>query len=223
MAAEDGQMRIARGQTIAGLPVVQVRDFLRWARVNGVSVGAVSMRLGVRRPAASALLAELQQGGFVERKGRAWEVTELGCRLCAAKAIKPLTRAQADELVAEVLRRVQAIRVGEQFLFEVERLGVFGSYLSDVPDLGDVDLALEMRRKPTVSWEECERFIDAAKAEGKVFKSIIEEVGWPEISTTAFLRRGLRSCSFQPWSAVEVLNTPMRILFDVEASGASAR
>jgi predicted nucleotidyltransferase len=208
-------MRIARGQTIAGLPAVQVRNFLRWARVNEVSARQVSARLGASRAEAATILAELKKNGFVERKGRGWEVSDLGCRLCAAKAIKPLSRAQAEDLVAEVLRRVEIIREEEQFLYEVERLGVFGSYLSDVSDLGDVDLAVKMRRKPTVPWEQCEQFIEQAKAEGKIFRSIVEEVCWPELSANAFLRQGLRSCSFQPWSSVESLNTPLCILFQV--------
>src|SRR5262249_21040211 len=63
-------------------------------------------------------------------------------RLRMANFLKPLTRAQAADILAGVLSRAETINGHAQdFMCHVEWLGVFGSYLTDTQELGDLDIA----------------------------------------------------------------------------------
>ena len=61
------------------------------------------------------------------------------------KALPTLKRAEADRLLAQVIKRAKYINANPQeYPARVTLLVVFGSYLTDKPVLGDLDIAVEM-------------------------------------------------------------------------------
>lgn len=61
-----------------------------------------------------------------------------------------MSRANADRLLAEMIERCKQVNQNGDFVFYVRRLHVFGSYNSDTPDLGDLDVVIETESRPGI-------------------------------------------------------------------------
>jgi hypothetical protein len=94
-------MRMDRTETIAGLPVLRVRDFLRWAYDSTFTWRDLRERLKVSRPKALDLQRELLERKLIEpaehagRNPGQFRVAQKGRRLAAASAIPPIPRDKA--------------------------------------------------------------------------------------------------------------------------------
>lgn len=65
------------------------------------------------------------------------------------KHLQPrMNRAKAEELLRGVLDRVAAINADPDMMWGVSEVRVFGSYLTDTDDLGDLDLGISYYRRP---------------------------------------------------------------------------
>jgi hypothetical protein len=73
-------------------------------------------------------------------KGQALRITTLAPRI---------SRAKAEALLAGVLERVAQANADPELLDWVTEVRVFGSYLTDADDHGDLDIALSYRTRPT--------------------------------------------------------------------------
>jgi hypothetical protein len=194
-------VRIARDTIIAGHPAFTIRDLLRTR--DHFNAAIVEHVLRISEQQAQAVLQVLIQEEYLEPAEAAygknlWSLTIKGCALCGAKAGKPITRKTADRLVGEFLQRVEDVNACTVYAYRVARATVFGSYLSDRPDLGDIDLAVEL----TPKWPEEGSYealtkprIKAAFAAGRRFRSIHDELGWPQREVVMHLKNGSRAIS----------------------------
>jgi hypothetical protein len=74
-------------------------------------------------------------------------LTATGISLRAARATKRLNRERADKAIARLLRIADEINGDPIFLHDVAGVAVFGSYIGDSPDLGDIDVAINLRAR----------------------------------------------------------------------------
>jgi predicted nucleotidyltransferase len=83
-----------------------------------------------------------------ESDGRmVYRVTDEG-HATGMKSLAPrMNRAAAEALLEEVLARVARINSDSDLLHYITEVRVFGSYLSDSEDLGDLDLAIKLERR----------------------------------------------------------------------------
>ena len=114
---------------------------------------------------------------------RAQKTFERACiRTAIVKFLKPLFRARAEKLVKEAIARCREANLNRDFTHYVKRLHVFGSYNSDSPDLGDIDLVIKIEPRPGIG-----NFVSASsermKALGKQPHSLADEAlfGWREV------------------------------------------
>lgn len=195
-------MRIGSAQQIAGLPAMEVRHLVRRIGNQAVALSFVADALDVSEEEAKSMLRRLRDDGYVEprRYGDTeyWGLTVEGRALAMATAAKPIKRSTADKVLREFMERVQQVNRDEHFLYHVAKVVVFGSYLSSKPELGDVDLAVELRPKHAdrdrQSELENER-INAAMANGRRFGTIVEQICWPQLEVRLFLKARKRSLS----------------------------
>ena len=99
-------------------------------------------------------------------------------RLAYASAAKPIHRKTADRLLSEFMERVHAVSATPEYLFWVSEAILFGSMLSDVKRLGDVDVAVTLESKARDfteffewSWERRR----AAQVKGRSFPTMFEQ------------------------------------------------
>jgi hypothetical protein len=76
-----------------------------------------------------------------------YRLTRRGRRMAHVRLQNPIPRAKGDEVVADLLKRALTINRNRALLCYVRRITVVGSYLTDSPDLGDVDIGVDIDRK----------------------------------------------------------------------------
>jgi hypothetical protein len=100
-----------------------------------------------------------------------------------------LTRARVQIALTGLMDRVRAVNDTPQDAFKVEVVIVFGSYLSEIPRIGDVDIAVRLKERGR-SKEEQKRLEDAsynpAADTWRPFST--EWCGWPRREVMAALK-----------------------------------
>jgi predicted nucleotidyltransferase len=189
-------MRIERDATVAGLPVLRVRDALQACRgPDGFYGERLAARLGLAPPDAAAVLDELVTLGYVEPYEDGWRTTTAGNALAMAKATRPVSRAKAEAALATFLRRVAEVNTSDRFLCRVEEVVLFGSFLNpDFDPVGDVDVAVSIRLKPTDA-NVATLSLAHARASGRRFTSFTDEMFWPEMEVRLYLKSASRVVS----------------------------
>jgi hypothetical protein len=111
---------------------------------------------------ARTLFDHLLAEGYIEPKGNDGHRTTLkGNAMSMTRLVQRINRAKAEALLKGVLERVASINADPELLHWVTEVRVFGSYLTDSDDLGDLDLALSYQLRPTGDDKD---FLDAISA-----------------------------------------------------------
>jgi hypothetical protein len=193
-------MRIRPNELIAGYPALAVRALLRgWPDHDG-QIEYVAREMGLRKPAAKQMIADLAELGFLndapERPrglGR-FAPTIKGAALAQAKASAPVHRSTAERKLRELVTRMMHVNENDEFIVGIEQAFVYGSYLSAIDRLGDLDVSLTFYRKnPGDDFvEQCRR---AARRSGRHFGSYFDELFWPEKQVLLYLKQRSRTYS----------------------------
>ena len=144
-----------------------------------------------------------------------------------ATAAKPIRRSTADRLVNEFLSRVEKVNGEPSFLYEVRKATIFGSYLTDAEELGDVDIAVELASK-IADKHERQRQEDAkiheARAQGRSFSNMVAELFWPYVEVMRFLRARSGYLSLHaPDDGVLEIVPVRRVIYDVARRSTETR
>lgn len=110
---------------------------------------------------ADTLLDALVAGGLLGEPGEemmlpgssgphpGYDLTPAGFGLLRATKTKRITRKAADAAVALLRRAIADINADPVLMHDVERVAIYGSYLTDAADLGDIDVAFTLKRRWT--------------------------------------------------------------------------
>jgi hypothetical protein len=225
-------MRIVANQSIVGYPALKVRDFLWEHQLTGIAKETIQTSLDLNPTDAGDFLNKLVDQGLVKESRRCNEhpffLTDCGVRLAYASAAKPIHRKTAERVLAEFMERVQAVNATPEYLYRVDGVILFGSFLSDVEQLGDVNVAVDLQSKATgqdefQEWSYVRRC--AAEVKGRSFPTILEQVYWPKTEVCLHLKARSISLKLSDLSHVaELPNLSYRILLgDPEQIGALMR
>lgn len=193
-------VRIKSTDRIAGVGVLDIRRLMRLVRDNAFSYGRVSEVLAISKPAAQALVDELVERGYAKRvtmmskEVPAFETTLSGNASALATAARPVHRATAERVLGELLERVAAVNSDEYFLYKVDEVLVFGSYLAGNDRLRDVDIALKLvpsTADPAMFHRLCQTRVSEACAAGRAFSNMSRRVILATVRGTAILEKAL--------------------------------
>jgi predicted nucleotidyltransferase len=189
-------MRVCTSDTLAGLPLIEIRDFLRqYPQGRRITIASIEDELGVPSARAELIAKALVAAGFIEPKiepnergsSSQYVVTKLGSRLCVARFVKRITRAKAELLVKQMLERIAEINARDELVFRVKRVRAFGSYASDVPEVGDVDLAVELERRYP-DRDIIAQLLERADASGRRLGSYMDRLSYAELEVQRLLK-----------------------------------
>lgn len=90
----------------------------------------------------------LLKDGFVELKDANYHFTDSSTRLLNAKITKGVTKDEAIELLNKVIKKAEMINANPEFGHTVDKLYIFGSYLTDKELLGDLDIGYVIKETP---------------------------------------------------------------------------
>jgi len=129
-----------------------------------------------------------------------WITSIKGNALSQASAAKRINRATADKHYNQFLMRVNEINNNDKFLYQVSKVAVFGSYFTDSPTVGDIDMFVWIDRKnkfkKQFSYIHKQRTEEMA-AGGRQFPSLGEQLNWPELDVRKYLKNRSRVISIQ--------------------------
>lgn len=178
-------MRIDPKQTIGGCPALVVRKTLRSLRMwHQWAVADLEAAASLAPGTGRALLKALQTEGLIEAsETRAWTITQTGRTFSSATAAKPVTRATAENALAQFLERVTQVNRNPCFLAKVTRVVLFGSMLKpEVERLSDVDLAVGLAAKEVdfdLAREQNRQRAEELAGQGRRFQNFLEwEACW---------------------------------------------
>lgn len=163
-------------EVVGGLPAKVARDAMwlgRWEDIKGPET--IKRVAKVTPPEAETFFAYCLEKQWLEPVAVAgdalYEMTKLGIQAGAARIGKPLSRASADSLIAGVVKRAQEWNKLPDVALRINEVRVFGSYVTDAPLLGDVDLVVNFDRRPRfdrMEFEETEVLV----------RKLAENQGW---------------------------------------------
>lgn len=198
-------MYVDPSSTIAGIPALRVRTFLRWAKTcQFLTLDYFRIRLRLSPVEVTQLVDELLRRDMLEPlsaapPGEPWyRVTLAGNSFALASAARPISRTTADRKLSEFLDRVNIVNKGDKYLYRVHRALVFGSYLSETPKVNDIDVAVEIgpRYNDMKLQEDCERErIEKAEKGGRRFRNFVDRLAWPHDEVLLFLKSRSRAIS----------------------------
>ena len=150
-------MKIDIRQMIAGQPIRKIRDLMRFARGFEINAEQIAEKVGV--DVTDRLVSEglIEPSATVpDKRGHKIQfycVTTAGTRLAATRLNRRIRRHTAERIVDAFLERVVAVNDDTDLLLTVVEVDAFGSFITDAPDLGDVDLAIRLEHKfPDQDW-----------------------------------------------------------------------
>lgn len=216
-------MRITRDMEIAGVPALELRTFFKWAEGHLWCAATVAARLNRSPEAARQITDQLVSEGYAEvayershNSDVLYRATLKGGGLALANASKPIKRATADRLVRELLERVRGINANPRYLFWVDKVLAFGSYLTDAEVLGDVDVAVELTPRiedKKQHFEMSRQYAKDAELAGRRFPHLIDRLAWPQNELLQIIKKKSGYLSIHT-TADEVLQTASpRVLY----------
>ncbi|MYM40917.1 hypothetical protein [Duganella qianjiadongensis] len=209
-------MRINSAELIEGHSILAVRNALRrcglWFDVEDLA-DAMQIDLTV----AGVLVSHLQERRWLEQcPNGGLEVTLDGMGFLNASGSRPINRATAIGQVAKIRDRASNfVSTYPEWPLCLERIAVFGSYLSNVEKLGDVDIALKLTRiSSRMSDDAIGRALQIAEKAGYRCDSIFERAGgFLTHFIASNLKAGLRSVSLHDWSDIEALGCEYEVIW----------
>jgi predicted nucleotidyltransferase len=175
-------MRIETSQTIASQPALMIRKLMRRGHGSYWNIELVEDVLGVNEKTARRIISELETEGYINKKEmfsghQCWENTVKGNALGMSTTAKPVKRAKAAQKLNEFLERVKKVNEDDYFLYKVNKIVLFGSYLSSKESVNDIDVAIELVCKITdqETYEElAQNRVEQACQNGRTFRGSIE-------------------------------------------------
>ena len=221
-------MRIDRNTVIGGRPAKQVRNLLRKMENRYWGSCDIAEYFGIRTTAARVLIDRLVELALLKREenqsdGKPCHVWgENAGRLANAKLLKPIDRKKADELVAGLLQRIKQVNVDDYYLYVVDEVRLFGSYIdASRHDFGDVDAGVKLARRSAHR-----RLVDQLeerKQQGgpQRFGSYADWLRYPELEVIKFLKNRSPYLSLRNMHQLEELGAiATRVLYDRSAGDA---
>ena len=164
------------------------------------------------------LIHELVPTATPGRVEPVWRTTLKGNQLANASAAKPVRRQTAERALADFLERVEQVNQRDEYVYAVERVILFGSYLGTSPTVGDLDLAVGLRPKydEATMPAAAQRRRQQAASVGRSFSNVFEQAAWPRTEVYRFLKGRSRLISLHELGSEQILDQGIatRVIFE---------
>jgi predicted nucleotidyltransferase len=189
---------------------------------NGFSVNCFSQYFNIGKNIALTQIEAFESEGYFEKSEHHahdlyWNKTMKGCALSMASAAKKVKRTTADRHYHDFLGRVNKVNNNDEFLYQVSKVALFGSYLTNAETVSDIDLFIWLERKPKFNDDfqqvKEQRTLQMA-SEGRNFKNYGEVLYWPELDIRKYLKNSSRVISIQSNNDATVL-IGSKVIFDI--------
>lgn len=204
-------MRITKEEVVAGHPALRVRGFLRRFDSGFFMHSAVETFMQLKPRQATKFINDMVALELIEptepfEKEAAFQVVTRGLALANAKAAKPIYRGTGERVLSEFIDRVNAVNASKEYAFGIRSAVLFGSMLSCVDRLGDVDVAIDLRPRisDTTQFRQlCDHRRHLAREQGRTFTTATSWALWPRNEVLLQLKARSRSLSLHGFDQFE--------------------
>jgi predicted nucleotidyltransferase len=214
------RLRLDKNATIAGQPIKRVRELLRRMGSAHWSDREIADFFHIDDVKAHALIDEMAVRGFLQESeqrpgnsSRFYECGPQGSRLASARLLKAITRQKADVIIATLLQRVEMVNARPELLERVCEVRVFGSYLEERDDFGDIDVAVRTERKEGSGKNWVRESLQRAEMSGRTFSSYLDRLFYGHTEVMRLLKARSRYLSLHTMDDLEAIGALSRILF----------
>jgi len=200
-------LNINSNEIIANLPALEARELMKKLGrfYNGFSIMDVAKHCNETRQRAQHRIDQLVADKYIEaiktiNGKQRWITSIKGNALSQASAAKRIKRVTANKHYDQFLGRVSEINSSDKFLYQVSKVAVFGSYLTNSPTVGDIDLFvwIEIKGKfkeefPSIHKQRTKEM----ELEGRFFRSLDDQLSWPQLDVRKYLKNRSRVISMQ--------------------------
>jgi predicted nucleotidyltransferase len=179
--------------------------------------------VGVGPKKANAIIRQLEIEGYVEpsesSRSALYENTIKGNALAMASAAPPVKRERARQKLADFIERVEKVNEDDQFLYKIDTVVLFGSYLANSETVNDIDLAIKLVPKtgdPDKFRQLSQQRIREALNDGRRFGNIVEEIAWPQTEVKRYLKARSRILSLHDLDDGVLKGAESRIIYSTE-------
>lgn len=205
-----------------GFQIIKLREFFRKYSMHEWDAENMICFFDIDKTKANKLMKAFKEKGFIEKWGKfrnvqLWRTSIKGNGLALASAAKPILRATASRKIEEFLARVKVVNKNEYYLYKVEKVLVFGSYLGTNERLGDVDIAIKISSKELNSTKFAELAkIRSSEAEnnGRHFSNSLQKLFWPQEEVLRYLKSRSRSISIHFTDDPVLKNAEYKVIFE---------
>ncbi|MFL6194511.1 MAG: hypothetical protein ACJ75H_10090 [Thermoanaerobaculia bacterium] len=183
------------------------------------TIESVVSILRISRPNAIRLIEELSRRGLIEsikHGGESyWQKTLTGRALALATAAGGIKRRTADKVFSAFLERVEEVNNNPYYLYKVRTVVLFGSYLNDVANVGDIDLAIDLVMKesdPGTGAEMIRMRGDEAQENGRQFSTFMAKLLFANTEVWRFLKSRSRTLSLHNIHDPILAQIPYRVV-----------
>lgn len=197
-------MQINNRDTLAGVSIKQVRSFFREVvgrHSESFNLSWLGEKLTLDETSARNLALELVAQGYAEAPANdEYKITDKGQELVRSSAAGTITRKTAEAALSGLLKRVDQYNSDPDKILTVETVVVFGSFLSDKEQLGDLDVAVKHRDRDP-NGDRSKTWLAYADRSGRTFSNIVERMFWPSTELKQILKQRKRTIAIQDWDA----------------------
>jgi hypothetical protein len=203
-------MRITKEEVVAGHSALRVRGFLRRFKNGFFMLSAAQSFMQIKPRQAAEFINDMVALELIEPRipfgdKAAFQVATRGHAFANATAAKPISRGTAERVLREFVDRVNAVNASKEYAFEVRSAVLFGSMLSCLNRLGDVDVAIDLRPRISDSArfrQQCDLRRHLAEERGRAFVTVIEWATWPQKEVVLRPKARFRSPSLHEFDQV---------------------
>ena len=214
-------MRIAKEEVVAGHSALRVRGFLRRFECGFFMFSAAESFMQLKSRQAKKFINDMVALELIEltmpfKNEAAFQVAARGHAFANAMAAKPIFRGTAERVLREFMDRMNAVNASKEYAFGIRSAILFGSMLSCVDRLGDVDVAIDLQPRISDSAkfrQQCDHRRHSAQEQGRAFSTAIDWVTWPKREVVLELKARSRSLSLHEFDQlIQMENLRYRIL-----------
>ena len=113
--------------------------------------------------------------------------------------MKYIKKETARSILKDFLLRIERVNEDDSFIYNVEKIILFGSFLHGKEKPGDIDIAINFaakERNADIHYKLFENQIREAICNGRRFNNISQQITYPQEKVLRFLRGGHKSISF---------------------------
>ncbi len=225
-------MRINPKEKLYNQPILKIREVLRQAmqgrffeNTRALIVEEISGILQQSTAVSEEIVEQLIKDQYLILKEITVEdtlhyelvATDKGRRFGIASANTSITRQKADELLNDLIERAKTINAVGDLVYVVERIKVFGSYLSNKELLGDLDVAVKLTRKyEGIDFtNRNQKRIITASQNGRKFSSFMDQISFPHTEVMLMLKTKKKGLSLHDEDTDEIIKiTETKLVYE---------